>query len=44
MELAERVGCGSARAVHPTFGPLSPEEWGRLSWKHVNHHLVQFGV
>ncbi len=43
-ELAERVARGSARAVHPTFGPLSPEEWGRLCWKHLNHHLVQFGV
>lgn len=44
VELAERVGRGSARAVHPAFGPLSPEEWGRLCWKHLNHHLVQFGV
>lgn len=44
VELAERVGTGSARAVHPAFGPLSPEQWGRLCWKHLNHHLVQFGV
>jgi hypothetical protein len=44
VELAERVGTGEARAVHPTFGPLSPEQWGRLCWKHLNHHLVQFGV
>jgi hypothetical protein len=44
VELAERVGTGSARAVHPTFGPLSPEQWGRLCWKHLHHHLVQFGV
>lgn len=44
LELAQRVGRGSARAVHPTFGPLSPEEWGRLCWKHLDHHLVQFGV
>jgi hypothetical protein len=43
-ELAERVGRGSARAVHPAFGPLSPEEWGRLCWKHLDHHLRQFGV
>jgi hypothetical protein len=44
VELAERVGTGSAHAVHPTFGPLSPEQWGRLCWKHLDHHLVQFGV
>ena len=44
VKLAERVGSGSAHAAHPTFGPLSPEQWGRLCWKHLNHHLVQFGV
>jgi Protein of unknown function (DUF1569) len=44
LDLAERVGHGDARAVHPAFGPLSPEEWGRLCWKHLDHHLVQFGV
>jgi len=43
VDLTERVGRGTARAVHPAFGPLSPEEWGRLCWKHLNHHLVQFG-
>jgi hypothetical protein len=43
VALAERVGSRSARAIHPTFGPLSPEEWGRLCWKHLNHHLMQFG-
>ena len=44
VQLVERVGSGSARAVHPAFGPLSAEEWGRLCWKHTNHHLVQFGA
>lgn len=44
VELSARVGTGSARAVHPAFGPLSPEQWGRLCWKHLNHHLVQFRV
>lgn len=44
IELTERVGTGAAHAVHPAFGPLSPEQWGRLCWKHANHHLVQFGV
>jgi len=44
VELAERVGRGAASAVHPTFGPLSPGQWGRLCWKHLNYHLVQFGA
>ena len=30
--------------IHPLFGPLSREEWGRLVYKHTNHHLRQFGV
>jgi hypothetical protein len=44
VDLAQRVGRGACNAVHPAFGPLSSEEWGRLCWKHLNHHLVQFGV
>ncbi len=43
-QLAARVGTGAARAVHPSFGPLTPEEWGKLCWKHLHHHLRQFNV
>jgi len=43
-ELVARVGAGEAASVHPKFGPLTPQEWGRLCWKHLNHHLRQFGV
>lgn len=43
-QLALRVGAGDARAVHPAFGPLTPEEWGKISWKHMSYHLGQFGV
>jgi hypothetical protein len=42
--LIERTGRGEARAMHPFFGRLSPEAWGRLAWKHLDHHLRQFGV
>jgi hypothetical protein len=42
-ELAARVGAGEGRAAHPAFGPLSPSDWARLSWKHMDHHLRQFG-
>lgn len=44
VALIERIGSGAARAVHPAFGPLTPEEWGKLCWKHTDHHLMQFGV
>jgi hypothetical protein len=37
------VGSGAADAVHPYFGPLTPGDWGRLCWKHLDHHLRQFG-
>lgn len=29
---------------HPFFGKMTPGEWGILSWKHLDHHLRQFGV
>ncbi|MDP1831507.1 MAG: DUF1569 domain-containing protein [Geothrix sp.] len=30
--------------MHPFFGRLRGEEWGRLVYKHLDHHLRQFGV
>jgi hypothetical protein len=29
---------------HPAFGTLDREAWGKLGWKHTEHHLKQFGV
>ena len=43
-QFAARVGSGAASAEHPSFGLLTPEEWGKLCWKHMDHHLRQFGV
>lgn len=36
------VGC--SRHPHPFFGPLTPEQWAILMYKHIDHHLRQFGV
>jgi len=33
-----------AAKVHPFFGRMTKEEWGILSWKHLDHHLKQFGA
>ena len=33
-----------ANKTHPFFGKMSSEEWGLLQWKHLDHHLRQFGV
>jgi hypothetical protein len=28
----------------PSFGPLTRLEWNNLFYKHIDHHLTQFGV
>jgi len=35
---------GCTKHPHTFFGPLTPEEWAALMYKHVDHHLRQFGV
>jgi hypothetical protein len=29
---------------HPFFGKLTPQEWAILMYKHLDHHLRQFGA
>jgi len=29
---------------HPFFGKLTKLQWSRGTWKHLDHHLAQFGV
>lgn len=28
---------------HPVFGKLTKEQWSKATWKHIDHHLKQFG-
>lgn len=35
---------GLTKEKHPFFGPLSTSEWLLLQYKHLDHHLRQFGV
>lgn len=35
---------GCTRHPHSFFGAMSPAEWARLAYKHLDHHLRQFGV
>jgi len=35
---------GCTRHPHSFFGRLTPDEWSRLMYKHVDHHLRQFGA
>ena len=29
---------------HPLFGKFTHEQWGKMEYKHLDHHLTQFGV
>jgi len=28
---------------HPLFGTFTPKQWGQMQYKHLDHHLRQFG-
>jgi hypothetical protein len=47
VQLVERVGTSTAQSGwpdHPAFGRLGRRAWGVLVWRHVDHHLRQFGL
>lgn len=44
LERAARNGPSGEWAPHPAFGALSGADWGVLLYRHVHHHLTQFGV
>lgn len=41
--IVERGGEALAPS-HPAFGKLSARQWGVLIYRHMDHHLKQFGV
>ena len=47
VESIEKIGTldvGHPCLGHPFFGPLSAKQWSRIGYKHIDHHLRQFGV
>lgn len=47
VNLLQQIGAGpqdGTGPAHPLFGPLSWREWGVATYKHVDHHLKQFGA
>ena len=41
----EQIGpAGITKESHPFFGTMTPKEWDIIQWKHLDHHLNQFGV
>lgn len=43
-DLHSRGPAGTNGNVHGFFGPLTGDEWGICQYKHVDHHLRQFGA
>lgn len=44
--LIDRFGRADAQAAwpaHPKFGRMSGKDWGVLAYRHLDHHLRQFG-
>lgn len=37
-------GIFSDWSAHPSFGYFTAEQWGKVHYKHLDHHLSQFGV
>jgi len=37
-------GMNITQRVHPFLGKMSSQEWGMFNYRHLNHHLQQFGV
>ncbi len=35
---------GVTKYPHSFFGKITPEQWGQSQYKHIDHHLKQFGV
>jgi hypothetical protein len=47
VELIERFARTSSNdlgGIHPSFGRMRPRDWDVLQYRHLDHHLRQFGV
>jgi hypothetical protein len=48
IHLVTRLSTGGPSSMlnrkHPFFGPMTPHEWSNSTYKHIDHHLRQFGV
>lgn len=48
LEWTDRFAAGGpekcTRHPHCFFGPMTPMEWATMAYKHLDHHLRQFGV
>lgn len=41
----QKIGpSGITKGAHPFFGKMNEREWDAIQWKHLDHHLRQFGA
>jgi Protein of unknown function (DUF1569) len=43
-EFSEGGEAGVTKTPHPFFGKITPIQWSSGTWKHLDHHLRQFGA
>ena len=43
-EFAEKSAKNNLLSEHALFGKMTIEDWGFMEYKHLDHHLKQFGV
>ena len=43
-DFVDRGAACCSQHPHPFFGPLKPQQWAALIYKHLDHHLRQFGA
>jgi hypothetical protein len=43
-EFSEGGEVGVTTSPHPFFGKITPQQWSSGVWKHLDHHLRQFGA
>jgi hypothetical protein len=44
LSLLQQVQQKDSFHAHAFFGAMNKKDWGRLIWKHADHHLRQFGA
>ena len=44
QEFVDRGPAAAGNETHAFFGKLTGQQWGEVMYKHLDHHLQQFGV
>ncbi|MEA2328870.1 MAG: hypothetical protein QOE68_3829 [Thermoanaerobaculia bacterium] len=43
-KFVQRGSDAAGQETHAFFGTMTGQEWGELTYKHIDHHLQQFGL